>query len=363
MTDQDKIAYTIKEIELDYKSLISCCKSVMDNRLDPSIFASILPYIVLYVVEGFDYLNKKEILTNGDDFTQYIGSLKKIRASANKLHMKFKESSYNAINNFNRSEYLKFFKKKYPNEEPYITKDVKNYFISFIGKEPIGNYHLCSKKIYGFDIGSYIDDIGPAVGKYTYDLFGFLMQIVKAIDPEYNVENIKSNDIQLQKVDYADLNMAYPYQNFSIKNNPPILMAFLDVLCVTNSFKLCFSHFCDDNVLGFKILYVVLFNALVSLKDLCQYAIDKNFDIPELFKFNDYINEKNVIYAKNEYRAFCMHYDCSKYDWEENVVFEQFEKWFHKGIKEIFNDFKNTLLELSDRLYDFLIIIDINKKE
>ena len=54
--------------------------------------------------------------------------------------------------------------------------------------------------------------------------------------------------------------MAYNYKNFGIQDNPPVLMAFMDILCIVNSYNEVFTKVNIDERLDLKVKFLVLFD-------------------------------------------------------------------------------------------------------
>jgi len=71
--------------------------------------------------------------------------LKTYRSKGVKLYEEFKQTTFDSINEFNRSEYIKFYKKAFPKSNPRLLTLVDNYFICCVDEFPVGNYHLYSK--------------------------------------------------------------------------------------------------------------------------------------------------------------------------------------------------------------------------
>lgn len=215
-----KLENAVGHIFGDYKAVLEFVMTCRNNHLDYSSYMGIMPFFCMYVLEGYNYLWKNNII-NKDCITKHeLEKLEKCRAVGVKLHSNFKQKTFNSINEFNREEYIKFFNMVNPSSRIFITDSIKNYFLYCVDNSPIGNYHLYSKKVLDMEIGTYIDDISPQVFDYVYLLSSFSAKIVVAIDKTFNPDLMGQKNISIQ-FDYADLNMAYDYANFRIKQSPP----------------------------------------------------------------------------------------------------------------------------------------------
>ena len=350
-----KLENAISHIFCDYKAILEFVMTCRNNHLDYSSYMGIMPFFCMYVLEGYNFLCKNNIINKDCITTQELEKLEKCRSVGVKLHSNFKKKTFNSINNFNREEYIKFFNKAGSFARLFLTKSIKNYFVCCIDNYPIGNYHLYSKKVLDMEIGTYIDDVSPQVFDYAYLLSSFSAKIVIAIDKTVNPDLMGQEKISMQ-FDYADLNMAYDYTNFRIKQSPPILMALLDVLCVLNSYRKIFTQINKDRVFDIKIKFTILFYAILSLKAIFNYCDTENIDIQAKRDFIDYILGLDKQYVKNNLRKFCMHYDFPSTDWKEDPFTEAFELEFQKPIKNVSQDLSEVLNTLANKLQEYLIV-------
>ena len=354
MKERDKTINALQHIIADYNSILEYVMNCRNNDLDYCCSMAIMPFFCMYVAEGFDYLVKNQIINADCISLEDLRRIKKCRALGVKLYSSFKQSTFNSINDFNREEYIKFFKKAFPNSNVKLLKIVDNYFLCFVDGLPVGNYHLYAKKILNMDIGSYIEDVSGRVYQHSYLLTSFISTVVKSLNQSLNIDTIGKKAISIQ-ADYADLNMAYNYSNFSIKNCPPILMALLDVLCVVNSFRKVFSLINKDEIFGIKVGYSILFYSVLSIKEIILYCESNSIIIPaayELLVSTDKLENK---YIKNRLRKFCMHYDFPENDWIEEPFSEEFENNFDMDLKAVFCQLTEDIDMLGDSLQTFLI--------
>ena len=221
----------------------------------------------------------------------------------------------------------------------------------------VGNYHLYSKKVLNLEIGSYIDDITPRVYEFSYNLVSFISKIIFGIDKNFKPKSIQEVKFEFK---YSDLNMAYNIRNFSIKNNPPILMAFIDILSILNSYRKIFCNINKDFILDIKTKYIILFYSIISIKNVVDYCTTNNIDIHmnnELIEYVLYIDSK---YLKNNLRKYCMHYDFPENNWKLNPFTNEFESTFNTSINDISIELKNVIDKLSIMLQNYLIVENFN---
>ena len=350
-----KIENAIFHIKCDYEAIIDYMMTCLNNNLDYSSYMGIMPFFCMYVHEGYNYLNENKLINADCRAEQDLNKLKKYRAKGVKLYEGFTQTAFKSINKFNRNEYIKFYKKKFPESEPNLSPSVNNYFICCVDEFPIGNYHLYSKKVFNMEIGSYISDISPLIHDFAYLLANFSSKIVVALDPSFDRNNIGARNIQMN-FNYTDLNMAYDYSNFRIKGIPPILMAFLDILCVLNSYRKVFVAINDDCVFDLKVKYTILLYAIKSLISIIEYCEENKIDINMDETMKLYIWDLKSIYIKNRLRRFCMHYDFPENTWNKDPFVEEFEKIFEKPIAEISTELSKIIEDLSKKLQDYLIV-------
>ena len=204
------------------------------------------------------------------------------------------------------------------------------------------------------EIGSYIEDVSLKVYNHSYLLAGFVMSIVRSLDENFDVYMEGDRKVSI-KVDYVDMNMAYDYNNFSIKQCPPILMALLDVLCVVNSLRKTFLIINEDKLFGIKVLYAASFYAVLSIESIISYCQKTNICIPspdKLIACTDRWKEK---YMKNVLRKYCMHYDFPDNEWGKEPFSEEFEKNFDFDIDAIYVELKQEANIIGDELQAYLI--------
>ena len=197
MGKDKKLEIELNHIIYDYKAILQYLKTCMENKLDYASYMGIMPYFCMYVLEGYKFLAEKDIINRDCIKKSDIKHIEKCRAGGVKLYSEFNQKSFNSINNFNRDEYLKFFKKTFPNSKPQILSFIDNYFICCIDNQPIGNYHLYSKKFISMEIGSYIYDIKQKVYDFARVLSSFISQILVGIDKRLMNCNIEMRKNQL----------------------------------------------------------------------------------------------------------------------------------------------------------------------
>lgn len=350
-----KIENAIFHIKCDYEAILDYMTTCLNNKLDYSSYMGVMPFFCMYVHEGYKYLNKNKLINTDCIAEQYLNKLNKYRAKGVKLYEEFKQTTFSSINEFNRSEYIKFYKKAFPKSNPRLLPFVDNYFICCVDEFPIGNYHLYSKKVFNMEIGSYIPDISQRIYDLAYLLSKFSSKIVVALDPSFDKNNIGTRNIQMN-VNYTDLNMAYDYSNFRIKGMPPILMSFLDILCVLNSYRKVFVTINEDSVLDLKVKYTILLYAIKSQISIIEYCEKNKIDIQMGEAMKQYILDLKSVYIKNRLRRFCMHYDFPETIWNKDPFVEEFERLFEKPIAEITNELSAIIEDLSKKLQDYLIV-------
>ncbi len=354
MTEEQLREFSINEIVHDFKAILDCLQICAYNKVNADIFQGFNPYLCSFVYSGYKYLEEKKVISGiGDiDFKKKVD---KSRSKFLKQYVKFNEGTYKRLNKFNHDEYIKFFRKYNPNSYPFITKEVNNYNIASINNKPIDNYHL-SSSILCCEIGSYIDDITPNVELFIYQMTSFIVQILVAA----HVEPANCTQIILfPKVKYNDINMAHSYKNFGIKNNPPILMAFLDILCTVNSYNEVFVKINSNDRFDLKVKYLILFISVIGLKEVVKFCRKSNFELPIDGDFEEFITQTDQTYCRSKIRNYCAHYGYKEIDWESDPIVEVFEKNFNKPIGEISDDLSKQLLKLSDYLNKFVIKVPL----
>lgn len=350
-----KIENAIFHIKRDYEAILKYMMTCLNNKLDYSSYMGVMPFFCMYVLEGYNYLQKNHLINADCIEQQDLNKLEVCRSKGVKLHSGFKQKSFNSINDFNRDEYIKFYKAAFPKSKTRLLPFVDNYFICCVDEFPIGNYHLYSKKVFDMEVGSYIPDVSKRVYDLAYLLANFSSRIVMAIDQRFGKDMIDTHTVKMD-FKYIDLNMAYDYSNFRIKCAPPILMAFLDVLCVLNSYQKVFTVINEDSIFDVKVKYTILFHAILSAKDIVEYCERSKIDIQMDEVLKNHIKYLDKTYVKNELRKFCMHYDFPETTWQNDSFTEMFEKVFGKPFKEISHELSFALENLAERLQEYLIV-------
>ena len=214
-----------------------------------------------------------------------------------------------------------------------------------INNKPIDNYHL-SSGIYDCEIGSYIDDITPRIQSFISKMTKLIVQVLLDAHIEYEE---RTERISFDKVSYVDINMAYNYKNFGIQDNPPVLMAFMDILCIVNSYNEVFTKVNIDERLDLKVKFLVFFESIVGIKKLIEFCDSSIININMDDEFKRFVYRIDKIYCRNPLRRYCAHY-----------VVEVFEKLLNKPIEEISEDLSNQLLKLGEYLNKFIIKVPFN---
>lgn len=354
MTVQEIQDFAIREIVNDLRAILDCLQVCVFNNASSSIFQGVNPYLCSFVYSGYEFLEKQKIDIGISD-NGFKKKVSKSRSKFLKQYPEFKKGTYESLNNFNRDEYIKFFHKDYPTLSPKMIKAVNNYYIASINNKPIDNYHL-SSSILCCEIGSYIDDITPQIQLFIYQMTHFIVQILLAahIEPTNCTQKIL-----IPEVIYNDINMAYSYKNFGIQNNPPILMAILDILCTVNSYNEVFVKINSNERLDLKVKYLILFCSVVGLKNIIAFCRKSNIKITIERKLEEFIAEINQKYCKSKIRNYCAHYGYEETDWESDPVVEIFEKYFNKSVNEISDDLSKQLLTLGEYLNKFVIKVPL----
>ena len=355
MKNKNTLKNLIEHMLGDYESILEYLIVCMNNDLDVPGFMTIIPHLCLYVTEGYNLLIEHKVILPDCISKQDKQLFAHCRSNGVKLYTKFKDKTYESLSRFNEEEYASFFEKVNPGKRLSFFPNINNYFICFAQGLPVGNYHLYSKRIFDMKIGSYIEDISPLISDFSYRLIGACSKIVRALDPSFDITKISSPSIQLQ-FQYVDINMYNNYANFSIKNNPPILMALLDILCVLNSYGKVFVIINKDLVLDLKVKYTLLFYAILSIRDIFSYCENKNLDINIPTEFKQYISILESKYIKNPLRRCCMHYNFEEDFISTDYIIEKFITKFGKPIKEVSAELSCVINELADKLQTYLII-------
>lgn len=348
--------YTIGCILRDYKSIFYYIRHCMDNKSVHPGITNVLPYISMLVYEGNKFLKRNGIIKIDSELEDDIRKLNHFRSMGIKLYSEFNLKQYCALNDFNKNEYEKFYKKAYPLSKVHLVREVNNYFLHIVNGILIGNYHLYAQKIFETEIGSYNDNISVWVGDYTYLVSNFISSILSI----FEVDMISPQDIKGLKFDdkYVGINMAYAYKNFSIQDNPPILMALLDLVCNLNFFENIFSKINKDLVLDLKLKYCVIFYSILSIKKILEFCISHDFAIDKSAEFYRYVVDLESQYVCNRLRVVCMHYDLEENSIEEfksDPFKEQFEHVLGKDLWGCKDKISKVLKELSEELNDFVI--------
>ncbi len=350
MTENELKDFSIYEIVQDFKSILDCLQTCVFNNVGAAIFQGFNPYLCSFVYSGYEYLEKQKMILVSSD-NSFKKMVSKSRSKFLKQYASFNQSTYKSLNNFNKKEYYKFFYKTYPNKKPYLTRDISNYYIASINDKPIDNYHL-SSGILGCEIGSYIDDITPQVQSFIYQMISFIGQILSAA--HICVES-KTQKVMFDEVKYADINLAYKYTNFGIQDNPPLLMAFMDILCTVNSYNEIFVNVNVRKGLDLKVKYLVLFESIQGIKKIFEFCTASKINLNVDEAFCEFIALTDKSYCKNLLRRYCAHYGYKETEWKNNPVVEAFEKHFNKPIDDINSDLSEKLWKLGDYLNKFVI--------
>lgn len=354
MTEKQLHEASITEIINDFKAIMDCYQICIHNNVESAILQAFNPYLCVFVHSGIEYLENNNLLKIYDK--KFKEKVEKIRSKFLKQYADLKPKTYKSLNDFNRDECLKFFDKKYPKSNCLLTQDVKNYYIASINNKPIDNYHL-SSSIFDCEIGSYLDDIAPQIQSFIYQMTKLIVQLLLAAHIDYEE---KKEIISFDKVNYADIDMAYNYKNFGIQNNPPILMAFMDILCIVNSYNEVFTKVNINERLDLKVKFLVLFESIVGIKKLIEFCDSSMININMDDEFKRFVYRIDRIYCRNPLRRYCAHYGYLETDWKSDPVVEVFEKLLYKPIEEISEDLSNQLLKLGEYINKFIIKVPFN---
>ncbi len=352
MTENELEDFSISEIVQDLKAILNCLQICMYNKVEASIYEGFIFYLCTFIYSGNEYLEDHNVIPESDN-KSFKKKVEKSRSKFLKQYAEFTQGTYEKLNKFNRDEYIKFFLKAYPNVSPIIVKEIKNYYIASINNKPIDNYHL-SSGILGCEIGSYIDDITPQIQSYVYQMVSFVGQILSAA--QINIESDKQN-ISFEEVKYADIDMAYKYKNFAIQDNPPILMALMDILCIVNSYNEVFIKINSYERLDLKVKYLILFENIRGLIKIIEFCRASKIDLNIDNEFNEFIEQIDKSYCRNQLRRYCAHYGYKETDWKSDPIVEVFEKHFKKPIGKISRDLSEQILKLGDYLNGYVIKI------
>lgn len=346
--EQDKlIDIEFEHIISDYSALYNYIDKWIGKNFDQSVISNILPFANLIVAEGYDFMVKNQYIISSMELKQQINTIKDCRAASIKLYENFKQKTHDSINDFNRQEYIKFFHKQYPEiKSPYMTREVNNYFLAFINEKPISNYHYLAKKIFDFDIGSYNVDLKEQVYKYTSNIFSFVYKILDYFKMGDSTSCCKTQSLNI-KLKYCDLNMAYDYDNFNIKHNPPILMVLLDVLCTLNYYIEIFSSLNEDFKFDLKIKYIILFYAVISVRDIINFCDRTGYDFIYKKELQCYVNNRDNKFNNGKLRRICMHYDFSEFANLVDPFQNAFEQFFNINVNQVSEILKEEITKFA----------------
>ncbi len=354
MTKKQLHEFSITEMVYDFKAIMNCYQICIQNNVEAAIYQVFNPYLCVFVYSGIEYLENHNLLKIVDK--EFKDKVEKTRSKFLKQYADLKPSTYKSLNEFNREEYLKFFDKEYPKSNHLLTKDVKNYYIASIDNKPIDNYHL-SSGILDCEIGSYIDNITPQIQSFISQMTKLIVQIFLDAHIEYEE---RTEIISFDKVSYADINMAYNYKNFGIQDNPPVLMAFMDILCIVNSYNEVFTKVNSDKRFDLKVKYLVFFESIVGIKKLIEFCDTSMININMDDEFKKFVFHIDKSYCRNQLRRYCAHYGYSETEWESDPIVEVFEKIYNKSIEGISEDLSMQLLKLGEYLNKFIIKLPFN---
>ena len=343
--------YSCAEIAFDYKAIAECLSSCLFNNVGAAIYAAVVPYLCVFVYAGQEYFDNKKAKYNFENkpLKTKVG---KARSIFLKQYAELdQQNTYWCLNDFNKSEYNKFLRKEFPNLRPNQAGRFNNYYIACINDKPVDNYHLSSLSL-GCEIGSYVDDIQPQIQTFIYQMVSFIGNVITAAHLKIEPNTTK---ITFDEAVYYDINMAYNYVNFGIQNNPPVLMAFMDILCSVNAYNEILTKFNLEKVLDLKIKYLTLFCGIVGTKNLINHCRANNIHLEIDCEFEKFISNINRKYCTSKLRKYCAHYDYQDMCWESDPVVEAFEAQFKLPIAEVSQVLSDLLLTLSNYLNDFVI--------
>lgn len=183
-------------------------------------------------------------------------------------------------------------------------------------------------------------------------MVSFIAQILVAahIEIEQSAKAISFNKIQ-----YADINIGGNYKNFGIQNNPPILMAFMDILCTVNSYNDVFTEINTDERFDLKVKYLIFFESIQGIKRIIEFCQTSQIDLTIDKAFTEFIDKMEKTCCKNQLRRYCAHYGYKETNWRSDPIIEVFEKHFEKPFAVISKDISAYILKLSIYLNAFVI--------
>lgn len=351
MTKQEKLNYQVKQIVEDYRAIYEFLIDYLASKVSYCAIMGVFPYLCMLVCEGYEVLEKNNFIPTNFIDEKQLDKIKQCRAKGIKLYEKFKQSTYNSIQEFNNNEFEKFLNKTNPlfprwMKEPFVD----NYFIVVLNNKIVGNYHLYANKILNQEIGTYNGNIPEEIKELSTTLAWFVVTIVRHLDGE--LLNYEAQPFTFPHKEY-DLNMKKNYKNFSIMNQPPILMAFLDIISVLNYYNEFFSKASRDFYLKLKIKYAILFYSIIGTKNILEYCQKENITLQDGLLEEIYLLDKNL--CSNLLRRYSLHYEY-KENWSINPIDEAFESKFHRSIEEIDSLLDESILDLAKKLNDFLIV-------
>ena len=344
MTKEEFIEYSKNQIVCDCVSLSNYLYSCIITRQHPGYYATLLLYLNLFIVESEKFC-KDNKLSFGDiknlDLKKFLN---KFRSKSNKLYIDMTIDSLKSIEEFNESEYEKFSKH-------HKNSIICNYNIFLVNQYPICNYHLLCKKILGFNVGVH-SDFSDKLENHMFNLLSYIFD--KNFLCKQNLSEILLPKFDIKVV---DINTYVDYINFRIKNKS-INLAFIDVVCTINYYKLIFKKINNDCILDLKIKYITLYNAILSLDGIVNFCINNNIVLPYKLDFRNYIIELKNIYVKNLPRKVCMHYNYERASnlFKSDPVIEAFETVFNDKINNITNKLNAVIDELFINLNKYVFI-------
>ena len=354
MTEDELKRYSINEIIYDLKAILNCFQISVNNNLGAAVYVGLIPYLYSFIYAGLEYLERYQFITIDDK--EMSKKVKTLRSKFQKQYAQIKSTK--SLEEFIDSEYKKFLElHNQKTSSPQTGNVVNNYYVADLNDKPIDNYHLASS-LFDFEIGSYVPIIVPQLSSHI----GELLSIIKYLLTEAGVDlTAPPSTVTFDEIKYADINITRNYINFGIQNNPAILMAFLDILCVLNSYNEVFTRINSDVRLDFKVKFLVLFDSITATAKMIEYCENNHKNLKFGDEDKDFIFTIKEKYCKNQLRRACAHYDFSperehwSQKWEADPIVELFEGTFHKEIDVISNEFDEILKELSERLNRFVI--------
>ena len=345
---KDYKEYSVTQIIRDYKSMFFFFKDCLDNDRCYNVLTGVIPFACMLVMGGYEYLLKENLISENEIDNSDLQVITTIRAKGLKLYVGFKDKTYKSIESFLKNEKEKFLKMANQNIKRDLLEGFVNYyFVAFVNKKAIGNYHLYSKKKLNTEIGIYKKE--PEVKRTVCAISRFISQILVAAGIDI-LKEAKANGVSIE-ISNKDLNLERDIRFFKIKDTC-VLIAFLDILCELNYYIEIFNKINQGVYLDFKFKFSTLFYSITSFNHILIYCKEKGIVLEIEKEFVAKMNRLEKQICKNQLRTHCLHYDYSGLDFK--TIEEAFERHFNDTLDNIDDYFTELIKELSVALENII---------